>query len=728
MRTRSSHFRTIYLGLAFAFATDQLAQSQDSQPQDSQSQSQPSSDPTITVLTLYPELAHLRATGVQEWSSFPVQADHSSLRFQFSGSVNADDGTLTLRQQDVKESWHVFLNDERLGRLVRNENDLVVDLVVPAGGIVAGVNTIEIRQTGKEATDDIRVGQIELANVSPDTLRGRSVLQIEIVDKNREPLPGRLTVVNRNGTLMPVTAKVTADAETNHALAVRPGVVYTANGIAEFRVAPGEYQIYAGRGFEYSVQSSRVIIKAGDRVKRTFQLSREVDTSGWVACDTHVHTVTHSGHGDASMEERMVTLAGEGIELPIATDHNKHIDYDSIASQLGVRSYFTPVIGNEVTTKKGHFNIFPVQKGSEIPDYNQTDWAPLFQNIFAVPGVKVAILNHARDLHSGYRPFSPRHHISLSGENLDDRILNANAMELINSGAVQTDPMQLYRDWCGLLNGGLLITPVGSSDSHDVARYIVGQGRTYIRCDDTDVGNIDVDKAVKAFVEGRVVVSYGLMVTLRVNDKFGPGEMASVARDSNEVEVVARVLAPSWVDPSSVQLFVNGQPRFTADLRRADHSADQPFQSTTRWQIPRSELTNDVWLSAVARGDGVSTPYWTTAKPYQADSIEFTPYTFSCTGPVRVDADGDKVFTSADAYAHQLINQCSADPQKVAQRLESFDDAVAIQAASILLAGNTSDGELTRAAAGASKRVRTAWTRFQRAKRQSITARLEQAE
>ena len=47
----------------------------------------------------------------------------------------------------------------------------------------------------------------------------------------------------------------------------------------------------------------------------------------------------------------MLTLAGEAIELPIATDHNKHIDYTDLAIELGVRKYFTPVIGNEVTTQ-----------------------------------------------------------------------------------------------------------------------------------------------------------------------------------------------------------------------------------------------------------------------------------------------------------------------------------------------------------------------------------------
>ena len=126
-------------------------------------------------------------------------------------------------------------------------------------------------------------------------------------------------------------------------------------------------------------------------------IRREVDTTGYVACDTHIHTLTHSGHGDATLNERMITLAGEGIELPIATDHNVHIDYEAEARRLNVRQYFTPVIGNEVTTAVGHFNVFPVQPAARVPDHKHKEWAGIFDAIFATPGVKVAILNHARE-------------------------------------------------------------------------------------------------------------------------------------------------------------------------------------------------------------------------------------------------------------------------------------------------------------------------------------------
>ena len=165
-------------------------------------------------------------------------------------------------------------------------------------------------------------------------------------------------------------------------------------------------------------------------------IHREVDTHGYVACDPHVHTLTYSGHGDATASERMITLAGEGIELPIATEHNRHVDLQSLARTMNLDSRFTPVIGNEVTTPVGHFNIFPVAAGAAVPDHTGTDWPSVFTAIGKVSGVQVVILNHGRDLHSQVRPLGPAWHHALIGENLRGWPIGFNAMEIVNSEAL----------------------------------------------------------------------------------------------------------------------------------------------------------------------------------------------------------------------------------------------------------------------------------------------------
>ncbi len=522
------------------------------------------------------------------------------------------------------------------------------------------------------------------------------------------PMPCRITVVNAGGALAALGAK------SGEHLAVRAGIVYTGTGQAKFGLPAGAYTIYAGRGFEYGIDSVRISVKPGDTIHKEMSIRREVPIEGLVACDTHVHTLTHSGHGDSSIDERMMTLAGEGVELPIATDHNVQIDYEATAVKRGVRQYFTPVVGNEVTTAVGHFNVFPLTAGGPIPDFKLKDWKPLFANLDA-SGARVIILNHARDLHSGFTPFGPEHHLALTGERLDGWELRANAMELVNSGAHKSDMMLLVNDWFGLLNRGLYLTPVGSSDSHDVSRYIVGQGRTYIHCKNIDRGNIDAKDAIDNFVKGRVTVSCGLLAQITVNDKFGPGDLVPAA---DEVKVADRVLGPSWVKADKVELYANGRKIKEAVIRPVETVG---VKWEGGWKLPR--FGHDVHLVAVASGPGVRELYWPIAKPYQPSTPVVNKRVISITGAVWLDGDGDGdgKRSSAFDYASRLFEKSAGKPDQLLPLLSPYDDAVAAQAASLLQAKGVSvnDPTMLEAARKAGKHVEAGFQAFAEAWRAS---------
>jgi hypothetical protein len=116
--------------------------------------------------------------------------------------------------------------------------------------------------------------------------------------------------------------------------------------------------------------------------------------------------LTYSGHGDATVAEPLIALAGEGLELPIATDHNVQIDYRPALESSGVGGFFTPVVGNEVTTPVGHFNVFPLDPNGPVIDFHGLSWSAVFDAIDPRNN-RVVVLNHPRDLHSGFRPFAP---------------------------------------------------------------------------------------------------------------------------------------------------------------------------------------------------------------------------------------------------------------------------------------------------------------------------------
>jgi hypothetical protein len=65
---------------------------------------------------------------------------------------------------------------------------------------------------------------------------------------------------------------MTVGAKSSNLLAVRPGVIYTSTGKARFGLPTGDYTIYAGRGFEYSLDSVRIKVSSGDAMQKSLAL------------------------------------------------------------------------------------------------------------------------------------------------------------------------------------------------------------------------------------------------------------------------------------------------------------------------------------------------------------------------------------------------------------------------------------------------------------------------
>src|SRR3954447_1996062 len=93
--------------------------------------------------------------------------------------------------------------------------------------------------------------------------------------------PCRVTIVDEHGSL------VTTGVQSVAGRAARPGVLYVRDGWAMVGVPAGKYTLYAGRGFEYSLATERVELKAGDSARRRMEIRRVVPTDGYVSCDTH---------------------------------------------------------------------------------------------------------------------------------------------------------------------------------------------------------------------------------------------------------------------------------------------------------------------------------------------------------------------------------------------------------------------------------------------------------
>lgn len=619
----------------------------------------------ITLL----ESATVLRSGDVEWEEFEGAATLPfwETTFQWNTSTEA---ILQWTQYDVKQTWEVVVNGKSIGNLPQDENRMSVVVALSDGILQAGANTISVKPTGNSNSDDVTLEQIVIRSGMADTYLREALLRIEVRDRvSGERSPARISLLRMDGALAP------HGLMSGKGIAARCGTVYTLSGTVDVPIPAGQYRVYAGRGFEYSLAATEVKVGLGETVDVPLNIEKAVDTSGFAACDTHIHTLTHSGHGDATIEERMVTIVGEGIELAIATDHNKYIDYDKVAREVGARSFFTPVRGCEVTTPRGHFNVFPIAPDAKAVSHQQTNWKELFADIRKTPDVEVIILNHARDLHSGVRPFAIENHFALQGENAVGWELGFNAMEILNSAATQSDGMQLTHDWMALLNSGKNVVPIGCSDSHDVARHFVGQGRTYIRCDDSRPESLPLEACLKSLANGQSLVSYGVFVRVIAEGGYEAGELAVVDRE-RPIKVKVEAQTPNWINADRVQLYLNGE---LLEERSLGGAVGRGVGKMWQESFEIKPASFDAHVVAIVTGPGIEEVYWRCAKPYQPTTTHWRSRVFGCSGAVWLDRDANGKRNSARDYASEIVEREGGDLESIVAALRGYDRAVAIQ-------------------------------------------------
>jgi hypothetical protein len=145
------------------------------------------------------------------------------------------------------------------------------------------------------------------------------------------------------------------------------------------------------------------------------------------------------------------------------------------------------------------------------------------------------------------------------------------------------------------------------------------------------------------------------------------------------------VLGPSWVQATNVAVFANG----TRILDRAIEpqrvgGGGRGVKASLLTTIPRP--AHDAYLVAVATGPDMPAPFWALPKPYQPTSPKWIGRVIAATNPIWLDADGDRRFSAPREYAEHLIQTHGGDPDKLIAALASFDEATAVQVASLCLA------------------------------------------
>jgi hypothetical protein len=614
-----------------------------------------------TERVLDSHLHHLGNDATPDWKEAAAQPEGTRLDLRFHSGANRGEWLLVLDQRSIGKVWHLTINGAEIAQLLRIDGLVTRRYSVPPDAFKDGDNQLAI--VPDDPADDIVVGNIHLFECSLRELYDLHPVSVHVVEStSNEPLPARVTFTDANGQRVPLYLGESATT------AMRDGVIYTCNGEAHVELPPGEYRSYATRGAEWSLSEQHVTVAAGSTAKVGHALHREVDTQGFIAADTHMHTLTFSGHGDASVEERIVTLAGEGVELAIATDHNHDTDYRPYQNKLELDRYFTPVVGNEVTTEVGHFNGFPLDPKDAVPPHDLTDFVQIVDGIRA-KGAKVVILNHPRWPDHQKGPFGVHHLDHATGARAPELKLTMDATEMINSTCAEPDAMSLFQDWFSLLNRGEHIFAVGSSDSHTVGDA-VGQGRTYVVSATDDPSKIDVDACCDAIKHGHTSIGQGIFATVVVDGGYRMGDTEDRKGNDAPLHIELRVQAPSWIDPQRATVYIDG---VAAAVQSITVTKGAPTDAHLSFDLPL-EHPHDAWIVCVVMGGNVGGAYWPL----------LNPYTLAATNPVFIDRDGDGYRSPRETAAKWL--ETRTKPDEIRNALAHADDAVALHVLDLLQA------------------------------------------
>lgn len=349
--------------------------------------------------------------------------------------------------------------------------------------------------------------------------------------------------------------------------------IYTVGAPGDVVVPPGSYEVTVTRGFEYDSYESTLEIVASGTTPLTVTLAHEVDTSGFLSMDGHIHAGP-SPDSRILVPDRIRTAAAEGLDVVVSTDHESVSDWGSGVSENGLEDWVVTVIGQEVTASlPEHTNMYPVERDPTDTRGGFVRWFGLdLAEIFAAErarGAGVVALNHPRN---GCNYLCIIGYDRLTGQPTlsDPTLLGLDAgaelwtwdfdtVELMNGNSgVFVDPAYpdssgTFEDWMSFLNLGHRVTATAVTDTHGWGG--AGDPRTYFSSSTDAPGELDEQELIDAMHQGRAVASSGAFARVEVNASAGLGD--TVTDTDGSVDLAVHIEAASLIDVTHFMVFVN---------------------------------------------------------------------------------------------------------------------------------------------------------------------------
>jgi hypothetical protein len=472
------------------------------------------------------------------------------------------------------------------------------------GGAASPPPTLRLLAPGASATVDF-------------DLPASGTLAVTVTDENGVALPARVSVVGFDpspevrfaGTSLPgfggSTLALLNDPGDSLPFGLVDAVYTGADGVASFEIEPGSYRVFVSRGAEYSASDQPVTITAGNVSALNARIARVVDTAGFVSSDFHVHGI-NSPDSRVSHKNRVEGYAGEGVDNIVMTDHHSHTDLDPTIASLGLGTWVSSTIGEEITTfDYGHFNGYPFTVDPTRVSGGSTDWAVAAPpgadfpsagafnatpaEIFALATTGTAstpdttvqinhIDSHFTPLRIDTSQVPPQDNLDAAGrlERRLDEPVSENlffpfpALELWN-GEGRGDQAQFLNGrigvWFNLLNQGIETTFIADTDTHRFTSLNAAGARTWTAAapGSDEAGTVDEGEVANMVDAGKATGGQGIFVTTVLRSTDGSGAAADLTRfgsthvgdAAGNVELDIRIQAPTWAPFDRVEIYAN---------------------------------------------------------------------------------------------------------------------------------------------------------------------------
>jgi hypothetical protein len=255
--------------------------------------------------------------------------------------------------------------------------DLVLDgdfhATLPAGEYVIVARTEDGMGFSEPQTVTVTAGKTEdlaLAVATP------GVVEYRVADENGNYLPAKVALVSLDdkGNELEGDGKRRVYLGDGRLGGGVRAVDYPVDGQGSMRVEPGHYRFRASRGPEYGIYEQDFTIAAGGVTRVDATVVHEVDTTGWMSTDMHLHA-TPSFDSGMPLPRRLSTIIAEHVEFAVATDHDVETDYGPTIHALQIEPYVKSAVGAETTTiEQGHFIAFPLKyDATNVPTHGSHD-------------------------------------------------------------------------------------------------------------------------------------------------------------------------------------------------------------------------------------------------------------------------------------------------------------------------------------------------------------------